>query len=89
VSSPFVDFGLSTQPEFAWWDAKRGWSIENHGVDPDIEVEYCPEDWIAGRDPQLDRAIEEMTKMLKDKPIEKPKAPPFPIRAPQPTARGQ
>jgi tricorn protease len=82
----FVDSGLSSQPEFAWWDTKRGWSIENHGVDPDIEVEYRPEDYIAGRDPQLDRGIEEMMKKLQEKPVERPKAPPLPIRAPQPTA---
>ena len=78
----FVDSGMSSQPEFAWWDAKRGWSIENHGVDPDIEVEWRPEDRIAGRDPQLDRAIDEMMRMLKEKPIDKPKAPPFPVRVP-------
>jgi tricorn protease len=82
----FVDAGMTTQPEFAWWDAKRGWSIENHGVDPDIEVEWTPEERLAGKDPQLDRGIAEMMRSIKDKPIEKPKAPPFPIRAPQPTA---
>jgi tricorn protease len=79
----FVDAGVSSQPEFAWWDAKRGWSIENQGVSPDIEVEYRPEDYIAGRDPQLDRGIEEMMRMLKEKPVQKPKAPAFPVRAPK------
>ena len=83
VDKPFIDSGTSTQPEFAWWDAKRGWSIENHGVDPDIEIDYTPEDYIADRDPQLDRAIDEMTKMFKEKPIHKPTAPELPIRAPK------
>jgi tricorn protease len=82
----FVDSGLSSQPEFAWWDAKRGWSLENVGVEPDIEVEYRPEDYIAGRDPQLDRGIEEMLKKIQEKPVERPTVPPLPIRAPQPTA---
>ncbi|WP_428936703.1 S41 family peptidase [Fontivita pretiosa] len=97
----FVDAGASSQPEFAWWDAKRGWSIENVGVSPDIEVDYRPEDYVAGRDPQLDRAIQEMMRMMKEKPVERPKPPPFPVRAPagpamqqrepqvqQPAARG-
>lgn len=75
----FVDSGMSSQPEFAWFDA-RGWSIENHGVDPDIEVEYTPEDFIAGKDPQLDRAIAEMTKKIAEKPVVRPEVPAFPIR---------
>ena len=55
ADKPFVDFGLSTQPEFAWWEPKRGWSLENEGVTPDIEVDITPNDRIAGRDPQFRR----------------------------------
>ncbi len=79
----FVDAGMSTQPEFAWWDEKRGWSVENHGVDPDIEVEYSPADWIAGVDPQLERGVAEMLRMLKEKPLPKAVHPPLPIRVPR------
>jgi tricorn protease len=39
----FVDFGLSTQPEYAWWETETGWSIENVGVEPDIKVELTPD----------------------------------------------
>ncbi len=80
----FVDSGMSSQPEFAWFDATRGWAIENHGVDPDIEVEMTPEDWISGKDPQLDRAIDEMMKKMAEKPVDHPKPPPFPVRNGQP-----
>ena len=66
---PFVDGGMSTQPEFAWWSPTRGWGIENHGVDPDIEVYYRPEDYLADRDSQLDRAIEEMLKSIEAHPV--------------------
>jgi tricorn protease len=84
----FVDAGVSTQPEFAWFDLKRGWGIENYGVDPDIEVEFTPDDRIAGKDPQLDRGIEEMLKAIKEKPVQRPTVPPYPVRAPkQETAR--
>ncbi len=76
----FVDFGLSTQPEYAWWEADRGWSIENVGVEPDIEVIISPADRIAGRDPQLDRAISELQKKLEEDPKELPGVPPWPVR---------
>ena len=37
--------------------ADGGWTAENHGVDPDVEVTIAPHDWAAGRDPQLDTAV--------------------------------
>jgi tricorn protease len=61
-----VDGGYTTQPEYAFWFKDLGWSIENHGVEPDIEVDITPQDYAAGRDPQLDCAIEEIEKTLKD-----------------------
>ncbi len=80
ADKPFVDFGLSTQPEFAWWEPKRGWSLENEGVSPDIEVDITPNDRIAGRDPQLDKAIEVLLGKLEDDPKAWPTPPPFPDR---------
>jgi tricorn protease len=76
----FVDFGLSTQPEYAWWEADQGWSIENVGVAPDIEVIIAPEDRMNDRDPQLDRAIAELMKKLEEDPKELPPVPPWPVR---------
>jgi tricorn protease len=35
-----------------------GTSQENHGETPDVQVLLTPEDWLADRDPQLDKAIE-------------------------------
>ncbi|MHC4220020.1 MAG: S41 family peptidase, partial [Planctomycetota bacterium] len=81
ADKPFVDFGLSTQPEFAWWEPKRGWSLENSGVTPDIEIEITPQDRLAGRDPQLDKAIEVLMTKLKQDPRELPPPPPWPQRA--------
>ena len=76
----FVDLGMSTQPEFAWWDPKGGWSIENEGVKPDIEIDLTPGDIAAGRDPQLDRAIDYLLQKLKEQPMDLPKPPPWPVR---------
>jgi tricorn protease len=52
-----VDGTLVAQPKYAWWFAGVGWAVENHGVDPDVEVTIAPHDWAAGRDPQLDTAV--------------------------------
>jgi tricorn protease len=52
-----VDGTLVTQPKYAPWFADVGWAVENHGVDPDVEVTIAPHDWAAGRDPQLDTAV--------------------------------
>jgi tricorn protease len=70
---PLVDMGLLTEPEGAWNDPKRGWTIENHGVDPDIVVENLPQDVARGTDAQLDRAISEVTKLCQEHPPSKPK----------------
>jgi tricorn protease len=43
-----------------------GWSVENYGTDPDIEVDILPQDWAAGKDPQLDRAIREVLREIRE-----------------------
>ncbi len=45
-----------------------GRDMENWGVPPDITVDMTPEDAINGKDPQIERAVEEL---LKDKRIKK------------------
>jgi tricorn protease len=80
---PFVDFGMSTQPEFAWWEPKRGWSLENSGVAPDVEVAITPADRLAGRDPQLEKAVEMLLARLEEDPRELPPPPPWPVREPR------
>ncbi|WP_171112363.1 S41 family peptidase [Streptomyces sp. Z423-1] len=52
-----VDGTLVTQPKYAFWLDGYGWGVENHGVDPDVEVVQRPQDYAAGRDVQLDEAI--------------------------------
>ena len=51
-----MDGGGITAPNLAIW-TEDGWVVENEGVPPDIEVEQTPADVIAGRDPQLEKAI--------------------------------
>jgi tricorn protease len=56
-----------TQPEYSFWFPDNEWWVENHGVDPDIEVEITPEDYRNGRDPQLKKAVETALAELKQK----------------------
>lgn len=83
--SIFVDQGLTTQPEYAFWFHDVGWRVENYGTDPDIEVDYAPQDYAAGRDPQLDRAIAEVLKQMESNP---PRLPDFEPRPKLPLPSG-
>lgn len=65
---PLVDGGITTQPEFSFWFKDVGWQVENYGTDPDVEVEMRPQDYAAGRDPQMERALREMARLLKKAP---------------------
>ncbi|HMR55571.1 MAG TPA: S41 family peptidase [Candidatus Doudnabacteria bacterium] len=44
----------------AKWITPSGQNLNQGGIEPDIKVEITPEDIEAGRDPQLDRALEEI-----------------------------
>lgn len=78
---PLVDGGVVTMPDFGMWDpATSEWLIENHGTDPDIEVENAPHLVASGADPQLERAIEYVLGELKDNPPRRPARPEYKIR---------
>jgi tricorn protease len=80
-SLPLVDGGQVTMPDFGMWDPVRGeWVVENYGVDPDIEVENAPHLMAAGRDPQLERAIEYSVGELKKNPPRRPVRPPYKVQ---------
>ncbi|MEU1366412.1 S41 family peptidase [Streptomyces sp. NPDC005803] len=67
-----VDGTLVTQPKYAFWLEGYGWGVENHGVDPDVEVVMTPQDHAAGRDPQLDEAIRIALESLTRTPAKAP-----------------
>ncbi len=74
-----MDGGYVTAPNVAIWD-EDGWVVENVGVPPDIEVEQTPAEVIAGRDPQLEKAIEIILDELGANPPQKLERPPYPVR---------
>lgn len=51
----------------AWFDA-YGWSVENHGVAPDVEALRTPLDWAEGRYPVLDEAVRLALELLETNP---------------------
>ncbi|WP_328413583.1 S41 family peptidase [Streptomyces violaceus] len=55
----------------AWFDA-YGWSVENKGVAPDIDVLRTPLDWAEGRHAQLTDAVELALGLLETNPPAKP-----------------
>ncbi|MGD8856024.1 MAG: PDZ domain-containing protein, partial [Chloroflexota bacterium] len=69
-----VDGTVTTQPEFSFWFEDVGWGVENYGTEPDIEVLNRPQDYAAGVDAQLERAIAEIVSLLEKHP---PQLPPF------------
>ncbi|MHB9753257.1 S41 family peptidase [Streptomyces sp. BYX5S] len=52
------DGTVITVPMNAAWFPQYGWSIENRGVEPDIEALRTPLDWAEGRHAQLDDAVD-------------------------------
>jgi len=75
----FIDGGSVTAPNLAIW-TNEGFVVENVGVAPDIEVEQWPADVIAGKDPQLEKAIQVALQELAKNPVEEPVRPAYPVK---------
>ncbi|MEV7283913.1 S41 family peptidase [Streptomyces sp. NPDC093252] len=67
-----VDGTLITQPKYAFWLEGYEWAVENHGVDPDVEIVQRPQDWAADLDRQLDEAITLALTALESTPAKTP-----------------
>ncbi len=76
---PFIDGGSMIAPRGGFFTRDGKWAVENEGVGPDIDIENWPKEVIAGKDPQLERAVQEAMRMLKERPVERlPKEPASP-----------
>ncbi|HSV74603.1 MAG TPA: PDZ domain-containing protein [Chthonomonadales bacterium] len=73
-----IDGGAITTPSFAFYNLEGKWDVENHGVDPDIEVDRDPALWRTGRDPQIERAVEVLMAELRRNPPTRGKRPAYP-----------
>ncbi|MEV0649059.1 PDZ domain-containing protein [Phytomonospora sp. NPDC050363] len=74
----FADNSNTFQPMMAISFDDVSWGVENYGVDPDVHVERSPQDYAAGRDPQLDTAIELALTELDKRPAHEHRAAPKP-----------
>ena len=90
VEHELVDGTQMTVPRLSVWFETTGWSVENYGVDPDVEVLTSPADWAAGHDTQLETAVRLAMAALAERPAAQPpdpatrpsrRRPPLPPRA--------
>ncbi len=72
-----IDNGTVQQSNNSFYGRDGKWWVENHGVDPDILLENDPASASAGKDVQLDKAIEVLLQQIKDKPFTFPARPPY------------
>lgn len=80
-SPGLIDNGGVTVPTFAFYGLESNWLIENEGVAPDIEVDDDPALMVDGGDPQLDAAIAEAMRLLRQNPPSDPARPAYPDRS--------
>ena len=85
---PLLDGGSMIAPRGGFFDIDGKWAVENDGVPPDIEVEETPKEVLAGRDPQLERAVQEALRLLETKKFERKAEPPPPVRSRRPGRGG-
>ncbi len=76
-STELVDGSVTTQPEYSFWFDDVAWGVENYGTDPDVEVFIAPQDYKAGKDPQLQAGLDRVLQMMTENP---PKLPEFHAR---------
>jgi tricorn protease len=59
-----LDGSTIRTPGSGLWNVK-GYNLENYGVPPDVLVDNAPEDFLAGRDAQLEKAVDVLKEQIK------------------------
>ena len=77
---PFIDGGRMVAPRGGFFDVDGEWAVEGEGIAPDIEVIMDPQLVLQGRDPQLERAVEEALKLLETERFEMKPEPAPPVK---------
>jgi tricorn protease len=76
----FLDGGRMVAPRGGFFDTEGRWAVEGEGISPDIEVLQDPAAVLAGKDPQLERAVQEALKLLETKGVKLKEEPAPPVR---------
>lgn len=83
----FIDGGRMVAPRGGFYDLDGKWAVEGEGIAPDIEVIQESDLVIQGKDPQLERAVEEALKLLPTQVIQLKPEPPAPVRWKRPSGK--
>ncbi len=79
VHNSLIDGGALTSPDNAVFDPiNNRYVAENEGVPPDIEVRLDARSVAQGRDPQLERGVQEALRLLEEEVTRAVRKPPFP-----------
>jgi tricorn protease len=62
----FIDGGRMVAPRGGFFDVDGEWAVEGEGIAPDIEVIQKPKLVLEGHDPQLERAVKEALRLLRE-----------------------
>lgn len=73
-----IDNGTVNQSNNCFFGKEGKWLVENHGADPDILIDNDPTSVMAGKDNQLDKAIEVVLQKIKEHPFTFPPVPEYP-----------
>ncbi|KJK58972.1 S41 family peptidase [Saccharothrix sp. ST-888] len=66
---------ISVPKNASWFTGGIGFSVENHGVDPDVQVLRSPHDWARGNHTELVTAVRLAMDLLEDAPASVPPPP--------------
>jgi tricorn protease len=86
-AGPLKDGGFVGVPVEGTASRAGEWIIEGEGVHPDVEVEDDPKSLLAGRDLQLERAVEEVLRRMAEHPARLPRKPADPVKTPWPAGK--
>jgi tricorn protease len=75
-----IDNGRVEQSNNAFYGKDGKWLVENHGADPDVLQDNDPASVLAGKDPQLEKAVEVALQKVRDEPWQFPPVPAYPKR---------
>jgi len=76
----FIDGGKMVAPRGGFFDVDGNWAVEGEGISPDIEVIQEPKLVLEGKDPQLERGVQEALRLLQLEEFEMKPEPAAPKR---------
>ena len=79
-----IDGGYITAPRGGFFNVQGQWDVEGVGITPDIVVQQTPALVAQGRDPQLERAVQEALRLLEANPVKLQAEPAPPVRVRRP-----